>query len=590
MTTSSTKTLSTARLIWRLLRYMPWLFLANLVLWGLVHTLPILFGLLTKAIFDALSGEAPAGLDVWSVIALLAVFNLARMGTFSLGFWSWTTYWLTMEALLRRNLLDWLMRAPGFRSLPDSPGEAVSRFRDDVGEVVENLENWVDFGGLFLFAVIAILLMLRIDSVITLTVSLPLVGMVALVSALSPKIRQYRKRSREATGRVTDFIGETFAAVQAVKVAGAETPMVNRLKSLGETRRHAALKDSLLTELLRSTNANMVNLGTGMILLLAAQAMRAGTFTVGDFALFIAWLPRLSSTMAFFGDMIAQHRRTAVSFERMHRLLSDAPAEKIVEHAPLLLKGELPEVPRPQGGERLDILTVRNLSYRYPGSHSGIENVSLKLKRGSFTVITGRIGAGKTTLLKVLLGLLPRDGGEIKWNGKLVDDPASFFTPPRSAYTAQVPRLFSDTLKDNVLMGREASEEELWGALDLAVMTPDVAALEKGLDTVVGARGVKLSGGQIQRASAARMFVKGAELLVFDDLSSALDVETERLLWKRLFERRQATCLVVSHRRAALQRADHILVLKDGRVEAEGKLRELLERSLEMQRLWEGDV
>lgn len=203
-------------------------------------------------------------------------------------------------------------------------------------------------------------------------------------------------------------------------------------------------------------------------------------------------------------------------------------------------------------------------------------------------MFTGRIGAGKSVLVQTLLGLIPRDSGEIRWNGVVVTDPASFFTPPQCAYTSQLPRLFSDTVRANILMGLPEESVDLDAALHAVVLDRDVAHLEEGLETVVGPRGVKLSGGQIQRTAAARMFVRNADLLVFDDLSSALDVETEQLLWERLAARpERPTCLVVSHRRAALRRADQIILLKEGKVIDQGILDELLVRSAEMRTLWQ---
>lgn len=233
----------------------------------------------------------------------------------------------------------------------------------------------------------------------------------------------------------------------------------------------------------------------------------------------------------------------------------------------------------------LECLEVHNLSYCYPGGERGIERINLSLRRGTLTVITGRIGAGKTTLLRTLLGLLPRAEGELYWNGELIAEPAHFFIPPQSAYTPQVPQLFSDPLRENILLGwpEQPGKQSLNKAIATAVLEPDIAALEQGLETLVGTRGIKLSGGQIQRTAAARMLVREAELLVFDDLSSALDVATEQLLWERLFSGGERTCLVVSHRPALLELADQVIVLKDGRVEATGPLGSLLEICEELQ-------
>ncbi|MCM3491949.1 ABC transporter ATP-binding protein [Paenibacillus lactis] len=620
--------MKTRHFFWRLLLYRPGLYLLNLLAWSLIHMAPLLPGLLTKAFFDHLEGTYEFPYGVWAIAVLLIGAALARIALIFGGFMTDVHFRFRIATLIRRNMLAHVLKEPGARAIPCSPGEAISNFRDDVDQAEEATSWSVDTLGLIGFVIVASWILISIDLQLTVLVFVPLILVVTAAQIATARIQKYRAASRESTAKVTGAISEMFANVQAIQVAGAEKRVVDRFVRLSENRRQSMVKDKLLTEALSSVFTNSVNLGTGLILVLASYKMRNGEFTVGDLSLFVYYLTFVTQLISNVGNFMTYYKQMGVSFKRMVSMLQGAPAtlltaanyigigrtktkhqperrragdpdgeqslteERAIGGAPQVEETESSLNPKPPMiyAPPLQQLEARGLTYRYPETGRGIENVSLNLTRGSFTVVTGMIGSGKTTLVRTLLGLLPAEAGDIRWNGERIDNPADFFIPPQSAYTAQIPRLYSDKLRNNILLGIEEQPGSLDRALHAAVMEEDIKHLQDGLETMVGPRGVKLSGGQAQRTAAARMLVRDAELYVFDDLSSALDVETERKLWERLFrERRGATCLVVSHRRAALNHADHIIVLNGGVIEAEGTAEELLRSSESFRQLWYGE-
>ncbi len=583
--------MTTGKSVIQLIRYRPLLFLGTILFRGIDDLVPFAIGIIMKGFFDALTGESPAGLNPWTFVALFIIVELGDRSVLISSAFVWARWRYAISTLLRKNLITAIMNMSAPHRVSTASGEVTNRLRDDVDGIVRYLEQYIHLWGNTIFAILAIIWMVRIDVTVTLITIIPSILIITTVNFARRFIRRYRNAQRVATEKSTNFVNELFQSILAVKVARTESNVISHFHRLNDSRRKATIVDNLFNQLLRSISFSINHIATGIIMILVAEQMRDGSFTVGDFALFTTYVGDVARSGSLVGGIMAQHQRAKVSFNRMEGTVEEMPDEDLVKHTPVYLTEQQPPLVMPERTEadRLDELTVTNLTHLYDGSMVGISDISFRVPAGSFTVITGRIGAGKTTLLQTLLGVLPKQAGEVRWNGEVVTDLKSFFVPPRCAYTPQAPKLFSEKLSDNILLGLPWNWDDLNRAIRLSVMESDLPTLEDGLDTVVGPRGVKLSGGQMQRTAAARMFIRNSDLLVFDDLSSGLDVETEQTLWKRLFETQRATCLVVSHRRAALQQADQIVLLKDGRIEGIGTLDELRRASGEMRRLWEGE-
>jgi ATP-binding cassette subfamily B protein len=570
----------TLTFLWRLITYSPWRYLAAAGGWAIFHLWPLLPGVLGKLLFDVLEGRAAPGITVWTVVAIVVAGGLARCTAIVGATIAWAGWYLRARGLVQRNLLDRVFRRPGAEAMPTTVGESVSTLRDD-SDAIALMGGWgFDMLSGLIFACGGLAILLSVDVWITVIVMVPLAVVLALAQLARARAYRIREQSRAATARVTGTIGEIVGAVRAIKAANKEHQVVNRLRADNRVRRTAMIRDKVQSLAIDSVFNSTASLGAGLVLLVAAGQMRSGEFTTGDFVLFATYLMQVAEYTYFMGYLVRTYQQSGVSFVRAAALLQGAPPLTLVDHQPLHLRTDPPPAERTPEPEPLRELEIRSLTHVFPSSGRGVRDVSLTITPGTVTVVTGEVGSGKTTLLRCVLGLYAAQDGEIRWNGERIDTPGEFMVPPRVAYTPQNPTLLSGSIRENVLLGLP-DDGRVERAVRMAVLGPDLERLDDGLATEIGVRGVRLSGGQAQRTAAARMFAREPALLVMDDLSSALDVETEQELWRRIFAM-STTCLVVSHRPAVLERADQVLLLRDGRLIAAGTLADLLTSSADM--------
>jgi len=556
------------RLAWRVSQHEPRSFWSGDLLFVLFFTFPVLTGWLLGRGFSALStGD---NTRVYWIAVALALCEIARMSTIHAGALMWTRAWVHMQSLLRANLLAAQVASGGPEAGQPvgSAGEAITHFRDDVEDVTMFVDGFVDISAGVVFTVLAGLVLGSIDSNAAMMLLIPLIGVAVATRSLDGRIKRYRAADRAAAARVSGLLGDVMAAATTVKVNNAIEPTIAHLQRLVDERRRTAVRDRVLDESVWAFSQGAADVGLGLVLLSTAGAMASGQFSVGELAVFSAYLGWLSFLPRMVGRMLARRKQVAVAFDRMKVLVADTEVDNTVKPRRLPI-GIRQQRDRPQPSRPLRVplesFEVRGLSATY-STGSGVHDVSFSMTRGSFVVLTGAIGSGKSTLLRAVLGLAHQAEitGEVSWNGTPLADRAAFLIPPNAAFLPQVPQLISDSVADNIALGT-VDEQQLIRSLELAAVLDDIREMPEGTKTLIGPRGLRLSGGQRQRVATARALVHSPELVVLDDLSSALDIETELQLWSNL-SAAGITVLAVSHRAIAFERADEVLRLDDGRL------------------------
>ncbi|MDW3180001.1 MAG: ABC transporter ATP-binding protein [Acidimicrobiia bacterium] len=549
---------------WRTGTFRRGLWGASWVLWTAFFLLPLWTGWLLKLVFDALAESQ----SVNGLLIAIGVSEAVGWIVFWFAIYYVVRWWLAALTLLRTNMLAAQTESGGPRAatLPASPAEAITRFGDDARDAVLWTDSWLDGSGMIVYSIGAMAVMSSIHLGAAFIALVPVAVVTAITRYLTPRLYAARAADREATSRVTSFLGEAFAGLLAFRLAGKEEAAIHRLERHTAIRRRTAVRDTVLQQTVDGIASSTSDVTIGLTLLVLVPAVRSGEFSVGDLALFVAYAVELGQLPRFLARLITSREQAMVAYGRMGDMVASDRIDDLLDHIDVTIEPNDQMLERLPDPERvaLDHLEIRGLTSVYPGGSSGVADVNLDIERGSFVVVTGGVGSGKSTLLRAIVGLSPMQAGTIRWNGAEIDDPAAWFVPPNAAYLPQVPNLFSETLADNIALGRETSR--LDEVLELTTLRTDLADMPQGVHTTVGARGLRLSGGQAQRVATARALFTKPELLVVDDVSSALDVNTERELWQRLRSDGSSTIIAISHRQHALERADQVITMEAGRV------------------------
>ena len=534
------------------------------LLGGLLFLLSSLFaaqGAVTGYLWGHTVEGLRAGEPTTGLVVALAVTLLLVAPCNSLAFRLYPKWWIELLLRVRLAVLAGQTRQHRLRRTP--PGEVVARALD-ADRFARYADRWVDLAnGLVLVAVTAVLSWSLLAGAVLLAVLV-----VSAACALAGRGVAGRSATRSAAARAGfgRSLVSALDAARTVKLA-ARTPQVHaHLRRVDDGRVEAAVFEHRVQAVLDGVPIIMVQVGAVVAwgALLAGVWDLASTLLVAGAVAGFNWFGVVAGAVVTEAPGTRSWLQATASFA--------AGADLVDEQPGVDLRAGLAPPPAPDRRDRLDRLELRGVGAVHDDGTIGVADVDLTVERGELVLLLGRVGAGKSSLLSALAGLMAHTG-RIRWNGADVADAEEFLRPGRVAHVAQVPRVLSGTFADNVRLDHDRAVD---GPLAAARMAADVAEAG-GPDALVGHRGVRLSGGQVQRLALARALATDAELLLADDVSSALDASTEIELWTALRER-GTTVVGATSKRAALARADRVVVLEEGAVVAVGPWHDLASR------------
>jgi len=450
-------------------------------------------------------------------------------------------------------------------------GDVVTRLTDDIAGYPKIA--WFCCSGLFRALdsssriVFCLAVMLYLDVSLALYSLIPVPFMVGLFLFMEQRLARAVKAQRSAASETSDFLEASFSGVSIVQAMNAEGRLGDALARQLADRELAEVRLAHLWVIFSIFLFQALNV-VGQLVVVVVGGLRVldGTLTLGDFFSFYLYLGLLLPPMMDLPNLFVTARQAFVCMERLDELEAfDAEggfdagrgAEPLDAIRELRLEGVSFSYPRDLAKEGLD-----------PGpQRAALSEVDLAVAARERVAVVGEIGAGKTTIVRLLAGILTPDAGAVRVNGR---DQAAFQGPSlRRAlgYVSQDPVLFSASVRENILLGREEDPARLASCLEMSGLEEEVAGLGGGLDHELGLRGSGLSGGQRQRLTIARALYGDPSFLLLDDITAALDAENEERFWERVFAAwPDVTVLVVTHRAATARRMQRAITLREGAV------------------------